>query len=415
MNNIASTSTHDSVPPPQKDQVSKTPLPWFGLLALSMACFITMLTEAMPAGLLPWISQDLGVSASFAGQLVTVYAIGTLVSAIPLITLTQSIKRKPLLLIAIIGFAIVNTITALSHNYALTLVVRFFGGVFAGLVWSLAAGFAIRMSPPHLAGRAIAIAMLGTPLALTIGIPAGSYLAKFIGWRSDFMIMSALVMILIVWIVASVPDSPGQKNLASPSVFKVAKTKGIFAVLFVTLTFILAHNTLFTYVTSFFTNAGLSESIDLVLLVFGVAALAGVLCAGITVDSWPRKSMLASITLFAVSILSLIFTRHNWSIYLSIAAWGFAFGGAPTLLQAALAKTAGNAIDVAQSMMVTIWNIAIGGGGVLGGILLEQLGILSLPYVVIGLLIVTFIVAFNARQYGFTDAKKNIDGHLSIK
>ncbi|MDN8600275.1 MFS transporter [Citrobacter sp. S2-9] len=410
MDNLVATSPNGSPNPPEADRSSVNNLPWFGLLALSMTCFVTMLTEAMPAGLLLWISKDLNVSASYAGQLVTVYAIGTLVSAIPLITLTQGMRRKPLLLTAIIGFAIVNTITAFSHNYTLILVVRFLGGIFAGLVWSLAAGFAIRMSPSHLAGRAIAIAMLGTPLALTIGIPAGSYLAGFVGWRADFMVMSALMVVLIVWIISSVPDAPGQKNQTRLSLLQVVKMKGVFAVLFVTLTFILAHNTIFTYVTLFFTNAGLSDNIDVVLLIFGVAALAGVWCTGITVDRWPRKSMLASIVLFAVSIFSLIFVGPHWATYIAIAMWGFAFGGAPTLLQAALAKNAGNAIDIAQSIMVTIWNIAISGGGLLGGILLAQLGIISLPYAVVGLLVVTFIVAFSAHQYGFTNAGKKTDG-----
>lgn len=405
MDNLSSPSNEPKYSP-EEGGASKNQLPLFGLLALSMACFITMLTEAMPAGLLLWISQDLAVSVSYAGQLVTVYAIGSLVSAIPLIALTQGMRRKPLLLIAIVGFAVVNTITALSHNYILTLVARFFGGVFAGLVWSLAAGFAIRMSPSHLAGRAIAIAMLGTPLALTIGVPAGSYLAGLIGWRSDFMIMSVLTAILLVWVIVSVPDSPGQKNRVRLSLFQVAKMNGVSAVLFVTLTFILAHNTLFTYVASFFTSVGLG-SIDLVLLVFGLAALAGVWCAGATVDRWPRKSMIASIIMFTVSILTLNFAGHHWFIYVSIAIWGFAFGGSPTLLQAALAKTAGDAIDVAQSMMVTIWNIAIGGGGLLGGVLLDKLGVLSLPYFVVVLLVVTFLVAFNARQYGFTDTSSD--------
>ncbi|PKE30086.1 MFS transporter [Rahnella sp. AA] len=368
-----------------------------------MACFITMLTEAMPAGLLLWISQDFGISASYGGQLVTVYAAGSLLSAIPLITLTQGMRRKPLLLLAIFGFAIVNIITAFSTNYMLTLVVRFFGGVFAGLVWSLAAGFAIRMSPPHLAGRAIAIAMLGTPLALTIGVPAGSYLAGLIGWRTDFIAMSALTMILIIWVVISVPDAAGQKNREHLSLFQVAKMKGVSVVLFVTLIFILAHNTIFTYIASFVSNIGLSEHIDLVLFIFGIAALVGVWSAGLTVDRWPRKSMILSIVLFAVSIFVLTLTRHNWSIYASIAAWGFAFGGAPTLLQAALAKTAGDAIDVAQSMMVTIWNIAIGGGGILGGLLLMNIGVLSLPYFVTGLLIIAFFITFFARKHGFTD------------
>lgn len=112
-------------------------LPVGGLLALASAGFITLLTEAMPAGLLPQMSQGLEVSPPLIGQLVTLYALGSLLAAIPLVTLTQSWRRRPLLLIAIGGFAIVNSITALSSDYSLTLVARFCAGVFAGLLWAL--------------------------------------------------------------------------------------------------------------------------------------------------------------------------------------------------------------------------------------------------------------------------------------
>ncbi|UWN52233.1 sugar efflux transporter [Alcanivorax sp. ALC70] len=64
-------------------------LPLNGLLALASAAFITILTEALPAGLLPGISAGLGVPESAAGQLVTVYAVGSLMAAIPLTALTR--------------------------------------------------------------------------------------------------------------------------------------------------------------------------------------------------------------------------------------------------------------------------------------------------------------------------------------
>ena len=144
-------------------------LPLGGLLALASAGFITILTEAMPAGLLPQMGEGLGVSPALVGQLVTLYALGSLLAAIPLTLLTRGWRRRPLLLLAIGGFALVNSVTALSSHYGLTLVARFFAGVFAGLLWALLAGYASRMVAPHLQGRAIAVAMLGAPLALSLG------------------------------------------------------------------------------------------------------------------------------------------------------------------------------------------------------------------------------------------------------
>lgn len=187
-------------------------LPLAALLALAMAAFITILTEALPAGLLPQMAQGLAVSEALVGQLVTIYAVGSLVAAIPLTAVTQGWRRRPLLLLAISGFAVVNSVTALSGSYTVILVARFFAGVFAGLLWALVAGYAARMVSEQLKGRAIAIAMVGTPIALSLGIPAGTFLGAAFGWRVTFGLISALTVILVFWVIAKVPDFPGRRT-----------------------------------------------------------------------------------------------------------------------------------------------------------------------------------------------------------
>lgn len=381
-------------------------LPLAALLALAMAAFITILTEALPAGLLPQMAESLTISEALVGQLVTIYAVGSLVAAIPLTTATQGWRRRPLLLIAIGGFAIVNTVTAISDNYAITLVARFFAGVFAGLLWALVAGYAARMVPKHLKGRAIAIAMAGTPLALSLGIPAGTFLGAVFGWRITFGLMSVLTVILVFWVLAKVPDFPGQargKGFALRTVFTLP---GIRPVLFVTLAYVLAHNILYTYIAPFLVPAGIAERIDVVLLVFGVAALLGIWIVGVLIDRWLRELVLVSTALFGLSALALgIAGTVPAAVYVSVAIWGLAFGGAATLFQTASAKTAGEATDVAQSMIVTVWNIAIAGGGIVGGVLLETFGVAAFPWSVLVLLVATLAVAWTARSHGFPSSK----------
>ncbi|VTP67947.1 putative arabinose transporter [Leclercia adecarboxylata] len=62
---------------------AERPLPVASLLALALAGFITILTETLPAGLLPQISAGMNISGAMAGQFVTLYAVGSLVAAIP--------------------------------------------------------------------------------------------------------------------------------------------------------------------------------------------------------------------------------------------------------------------------------------------------------------------------------------------
>lgn len=391
-------------------------LPLGALLALAMTGFICIVTETLPAGLLPEIGSGLGVSASLAGQMVTVYALGSLLAAIPLTIATQSWRRRTVLLVTVVGFLVFNSLTALSSDYWLTLIARFFAGVSAGLAWSLIAGYARRMVAPHLQGRALAVAMVGTPIALSLGVPMGTWLGGFMGWRMAFGLMSGMTLVLIVWVLIKVPDYPGQSSSQRLPLRQVFFTPGVRSVLAVVFTWMLAHNILYTYVAPFVSRAGLDRDVDLVLLTFGVAALASIWLTGRLVDRHLRTTVLASLALFAaVSIFLGVFSGSAVAVYVGVFIWGLTFGGAATLLQTALADAAGKGSDVALSMNVVVWNSAIAGGGLLGGVLLGQWGTSAFAGVLLALLLISLAIAFRAKAHGFPQGQRHttqsIHGH----
>ncbi|AOE68930.1 MFS transporter [Pseudomonas fluorescens] len=372
-------------------------LPLGGLLALACAGFITILTEAMPAGLLPQMGEGLDVSPALVGQLVTLYALGSLLAAIPLTLLTRGWRRRPLLLVAIGGFALVNSVTALSSHYGLTLGARFFAGVFAGLLWALLAGYASRMVAPHLQGRAIAVAMLGAPLALSLGVPAGTFLGTVAGWRLSFAIMTGLTLVLLIWARWQLPDFAGEPPGKRLGMREVLTLPGIRPVLWVTFTYVLAHNILYTYIAPLLAPAAITADIDRVLLVFGLAALLSIWLAGLLIDRWLHTLLLISCALFGLIAVALAFWINIPAvIYVAIALWGLAFGGLPALLQTALAKSAGASADAAQSMLVTVWNLGIAGGGLAGGVLLEGWGVAAFPWAVVLLMLLALAGASQA-------------------
>ncbi|WP_207209719.1 MFS transporter [Pectobacterium zantedeschiae] len=378
-------------------------LPITSLLALATAAFITILTEALPAGLLPQMAQGLAVSEAWVGQTVTIYAIGSLVAAIPLTAATQGVRRRPLLLAAIAGFAVANTITAFSASYVLTMAARFLAGVSAGLLWALLAGYAALMVPEHQKGRAIAIAMVGTPLALSLGVPAGTFLGNVIGWRMCFGMMSGLAVILMLWVRIQVPDFAGQSAGKRLSLWRVFTVAGVRPVLCVVLAFVLAHNILYTYIAPFLAAAGMVAQTSLVLLVFGITSLLGIWIVGVLIDRYLRALTLTCSALFFLSALALGVAGDVLTVvYAAVAVWGIAFGGAATLFQTAIVRTAGEGGDVAQSMLVTAWNMAIAGGGIIGGVLLERLGVVAFSPVLLALLLIALVVVWSARQHGFS-------------
>ncbi|UTY60945.1 MFS transporter [Massilia sp. erpn] len=352
-----------------------------------MAAFITLLTEILPAGLLSSIATGLNVSESLAGQFITAYAVGAFAAAIPMTLLTQGLRRRPLLLSAICGFALVNLVTALSDNYTVSLVARFCAGVFGGVVWSLLAGYAVRISPSHLAGRAIALTGAGGTLALVLGVPLGAVLGRLIGWQGAFGLMSGLALLLAAWVLAIVPDYPGQSRERRQTLGSVFLKRGIRAVLFVVFSFVIAHNIFYIYIEPLLQPAGLSAKVDLVLFVFGLGSIAGLWCVGLLVDRHVRRLGVINIGIFALAALLLgLWAATPWMVYLAAAIWGVAVGGFSTITQTALARFAGDGIDVAQSMYTTGWNTAVAIGGVVGGILLDRAGSGAFAWTVLAIL-----------------------------
>jgi predicted MFS family arabinose efflux permease len=386
-------------------------LPVAALLALAMTGFICIATETLPAGLLPQISASLALTPAMAGQLVTAYALGSVFAVIPLTVLTSAWPRRHVLLLTIIGFLLFNGATAVSSSYWLTLAARFLAGCAAGLAWGLLAAFARQMVAGHLQGRALALAMVGTPIALSLGVPIGTWLGTAVGWRWAFGIMSLLALLLVGWVLIKVPNHPGRQSAGRAPIAKVLTIAGVRPVLGVVVTWMLAHNILYTYIAPFVAPAGLSGRVDLVLLVFGIAALVGIWITGSLVDRQLRGTVLASLAAFAVVALMLgILTPNPTFVVIGVAIWGLSFGGAATLLQTALADAAGDRADIALSLNVVTWNAAIAGGGVVGGLLLDRWGAGSFPWALLILLLGALSIVWFARDHGFPAGARRHSG-----
>ena len=118
------------------------------------------------------------------------------------------------------------------------------------------------------------------------------------------------------------------------------------------------------------------------------------------IDRWLRPLILASSFIFACASLALgLAVREPAVVFIGVAVWGITFGGCATLFQTGLAIAAGDAVDVAQSLLVVTWNSSNAAGGVLGGILLNRAGAGSLPWTLFPLLIVSFVIAFRAKRF----------------
>ncbi|RZS34704.1 putative MFS family arabinose efflux permease [Herbihabitans rhizosphaerae] len=378
-----------------------TTLPVSPLLALATTVFLGCLTEVLPAGLLLGMSESLAVSPSVTGQLVTVYAITTALTAIPLTALTLGVPRKSLLLVLVVGFLLTNLVVAISSWYPLVLAARIGSGAVTGVMWSLVAGYAMRMAPPGKAGKALALAMAGTPVGFAVGVPAGTVLGELVGWRWAFAIMGLITVPLLVWVIVSVPPYPGEARATRTRPHTVLRVPGLRPVLLIVLAFSLGHNVFYTYLGPVLADVQRDGMLGVTLLVFGACTVAGLLMVGTVLDRRPRAVLgtCGAGTVVGIALLG-IGGGDPATTLIAAGVWGVSFGGAPTAFQGVTAMVAGPTSDAAQSMTIATWNGAVAGGAFLGGVILDG-GAAGLPWAAAGLVALSvLVVAVNRRLMG---------------
>lgn len=377
-------------------------MPISALLALALASFLTLSTETIPAGMLSNISVGMGVSAALAGQFITIYALGSVLAVIPIITLTRMWPRRNLLLSALFGLLFFNSITAITPYYELALVSRFFAGMAGGVMWGMLAGYARRMVPEHLKGRALAIAGLGAPLALAIGVPLGAWLSQMIGWRFTFVSLSLLTLIAIFWVYLVVPNYSGESIKKKVNFREVLSSPTLRMIFSILVLWVLAHNILYTYIIPYLKPIGLSEYVDVILMIFGLSSMIGVWVTGVFIDRLLARLVILNLSMFALAILMFAyFQNHPVLIILAIFIWGFSVGSSPVLLQTACADAAGANADIAQSILVTMWNFGLAAGGITGGLLLQQYGASSFPWAMLCFVLLALSLLQFSRRFLF--------------
>ncbi|MFI9387461.1 MFS transporter [Kutzneria sp. NPDC052558] len=373
-------------------------LPGKALLGLFLTGFVGILTECLPAGLLPDMARSLDVSTALTGQTVTLYAAATSIAAIPLSHAFSRWPRKQVLLTALITLAVTNTLTALSDSYPLTLVIRFAAGLGTALIWPQLGGYAARLAPAGQQGRAITVALAGTPIGLALGVPLGAWLSA-LGWQVAFYSSAGLTVLTLLWTLATLPNLPGLPPGRRPKVADTLVLPGLRVILFATAAYMVAHNILYTYVSDFLRHVGMAGQTGTALFVLGVTSVLSTLVVGAHIDRQLRKLVVGSTGLFAVSVLVMaVLSGVPALVYIAVGAWGFAFGSAASLFIAAAIDAAGEA---AQPIIITVISGSIAAGGLLGGLLIADLGPASLTWSALALLVAATAAVAAGRRHAF--------------
>jgi DHA1 family inner membrane transport protein len=298
-------------------------------------------------------------------------------------------------------FAASCLLTAIAPTYELVVASRVFGGLAHGVFWAVVGAYSSYLVPREQLGRAVAITLGGGSLAFVLGVPLGTALGQWLGWRAAFTALAVLVAVgaLLVWrflprvnhlAAAEAADGGDQGGRRGGSIGAVVLLCAITGLIMV------GQYTFYTYVAPYFSReAGLGESaVSPLLFAYGIAGAAGLAVVGAYLGRRPRVGLVVSLvaTILAVALLAVL--PHVPVVAIpAFALWGLALGGLPALLQTRLLHVAPARLrDTASAFFTTAFNIGIGGGALVGAIVLETLGLRAIPFVYLGILVFALAV-----------------------
>jgi predicted MFS family arabinose efflux permease len=345
------------------------------LATLGASAFVYVTAETIPIGLLPQIADDLQVTEANVGLLLTSYAVVAGVTTIPLTAITMRIPRHLLIAATVAIFVVSQIVAARAPTFLILVLARLICAVAHGVFWSAIAPVAARLAPPDRAGRATAMVFLGNSLAIVLGVPLGTALGQWLGWRVAIGALAVAGAICVVTLLIVLPRMPAlPQDLAARAGARlrasitIIRSGPVASVCLITVVLVIGHFAAYTYIAPLVRRDGGLEGVALsaLLLGYGAAGLLGNWLAGRFVDRRPGTLLFTMLAVAAAALLTLVPVLGPAPTVIAALLWGGAFTAIPVTLQAAILRVAPQARDAASAVYVVAFQIGIGGGALLG-------------------------------------------------
>ncbi|MGY3232468.1 DHA1 family inner membrane transport protein [Luteibacter sp. HA06] len=343
------------------------------LLALAVAAFAIGTTEFVIMGLLPEVASDLKVSIPSAGMLVSGYALGVAVGAPLLAAFTAKMERKHALLLLMGLFILGNALCAIAPNYDVLMVARVVAAFCHGSFFGIGAVVAAHLVPANQRARAIALMFAGLTLANVLGVPFGTFLGQWAGWRSTFWAVTALGVIAALGVYRFVPTLPDLKAPDMRRELRVLREPQALIALGMTVLGFGGVFTVFTYIAPILQEQSHVSPhwTGAVLVLFGLGTTIGNMLGGRLADWKLMPSLMGILVVLTALLVAFAWTMHSTvASIVTVFLWGIAAFATIAPLQSRVVHVAGDAPNLASTLNIAAFNLGNAGGAWLGGAVL---------------------------------------------
>ena len=349
------------------------------LLPLTLSAFLLNTSEFVPIGLLSDIAGAFSLTESGAGLMVSVYAWAVALLSLPLMVAASRVAPKALIVSVLAVFAAGQVGSAVAPTFELLVASRLAVAASHAVFWSVASPFAVRAVGPRHASLAMSLIVTGTSVAMIFGLPIGRALGIALGWRMTFVCVAVAAAVALVALIALFPHLDTEEPFTLSRLPELARNRPLVGLYLVSTLFATGYYTAYSYIEPFLAQVGgvPDDLITVALTVFGAAGLAGSWLFSRLFDR-SRHVFLCVTTVGLVASLALLGPLAGVAAgpYLVCAVWGASATAFNVAAQAEIIRlTDAGTSPVAMSIFSGLFNVGIGTGSIVGGLVCDGPGI----------------------------------------
>lgn len=370
---------------------------------LTTVAFVVGMAELIVGGILDLVASDLGVSVSKAGLLITVFALIFAISAPILLITFSKVERTRLTVIALTVFLIGNILSIISPTFSILMIARIISAASGSLATVLCINLASRIASPSNRGRAIGLVVMGTSGSLVLGLPIGVLLGNLFSWRTPFILIAILTVILLFavsFFMEKIDPTPAVSLQKQVETLKNARIS--FAHL-TTFFFLAGHFTFYGYLTPYAKTILQFDgmTISILYFVYGIAAVSGGGLSGIAADRFGvKRTVFTTITFLIFCLLvipySVTFVPAFWVL---LVVWGMMSWGITPPIHSHLFSLSPDTADIQQSLNNAALHLGIAFGTFVGSLIINYASVEQNAHFGLSFVIFSFVAAaFTLRK-----------------
>ncbi|PBP52400.1 MFS transporter [Pseudomonas syringae] len=378
------------------------------LLILALSAFAIGTTEFVIMGLLPDVAADLGVSIPGAGWLVTGYALGVAVGAPFMAMATAKLPRKAALVTLMGIFIIGNLLCALASNYNVLMFARVVTALCHGAFFGIGSVVAAGLVPANRRASAVALMFTGLTLANVLGVPLGTALGQYAGWRSTFWAVTVIGVIALIGLIRFLPTNRNEEKLDMRAELGALRGAGIWLSLTMTALFSASMFTLFTYIAPLLGEVtGVSPNgVTWTLLLIGLGLTAGNVIGGKMADRRLSSTLIG--VFVSMAVISTVLSWTSTALIpteITLFLWAVAAFAAVPALQINVVTFGKAAPNLVSTLNIGAFNVGNALGAWVGGsVIAHGLGLTSVPLAAAILAVLALLITLiTFRQTGNPD------------